>query len=288
MPNCDAFVEDKEYVIEQFKAGRFDYLEVASKVVEAEFFRFFLNGGHLDRLAASYPTPRKKHDVPLWVYLSSQITLKLHGAGGFAALPYILYCGGLVDALGHRQAQWREDAGAGSRRLCFEGYNRKNQYERSTPCDHDFLRKLSRDTLAPALQYWFSHAVNRLYRDLGAFDSDGIFMVDGSYLFVPDNPRYEESAVIWFDEHNHPIGKEAREKLTPAARKRCRLRRCYRSVSLIHTDRALSHTLYSGIRLLPGNASETPYLGPLVDDFIDALDSMSETSSRDAQKFELS
>jgi len=88
MPNCDAFVEDKEYVIEQFRAGRFDYLEVASKVVEAEFFRFFLNGGHLDRLAASYPTPRRKHDVPLWVYLSSQIALKLHGAGGFAALPY--------------------------------------------------------------------------------------------------------------------------------------------------------------------------------------------------------
>lgn len=63
-------------------------------------------------------------------------------------------------------------------------------------------------------------------------------MVDGSYLSVPDNPRYEESAVIWFDGHNHPIGKEAREKpfdcahgpealegLTPAARKRCRRQR---------------------------------------------------------------
>ena len=81
MPNCDAFVEDKEYVIEQFKAGRFDYLEVAGKVVEADLFRFFLNGGHFDRLAGSYPTPRRNLDVPLWVYLSSRITLRLHGAG---------------------------------------------------------------------------------------------------------------------------------------------------------------------------------------------------------------
>ena len=116
MPSCEAFAEDKEYVVEEFKAGRFDYMETASKVVEAEFFRFFLNGGHFDRLAASYPSPRRKRDVPLWVCLSSQITLKLHGAGGVAALPYTLYCGGLVEALGHRQAEWREDADSQRRR----------------------------------------------------------------------------------------------------------------------------------------------------------------------------
>jgi len=94
MPDCGAFVENKEPVVEQFKAGRFDCLETASKAVEGEFFRFFLHGAHFDRLAASCPSRRGKRDVPLWAHLSSQIALELHGAGGFAALSHILHCGG--------------------------------------------------------------------------------------------------------------------------------------------------------------------------------------------------
>src|SRR5207248_1409282 len=35
--------------------------------------------------------------------------------------------------------------------------------------------------------------VAALYKELGAFDSDGLFIADGTYLFVPDNPRYEGS-----------------------------------------------------------------------------------------------
>lgn len=30
-------------------------------------------------------------------------------------------------------------------------------------------------------------------------------MLDGSYLFAPDNPNHENSKVAGFGEHNHPI-----------------------------------------------------------------------------------
>jgi hypothetical protein len=44
---------------------------------------------------------------------------------------------------------------------------------------------------------------------------------------VPDNPAYEGSVVMWFDEHNHPVEyeklnaqerKEAHRELTPKCR----------------------------------------------------------------------
>jgi hypothetical protein len=268
MSNWEAFVEDQEYVIGEFKKGFFDYLESASKVVEAEFFRHFLEGGHFERLAESYPTPRKKEEVPLWVYLCSQVTLRLHGASGYESMPYHLHCGGLVDALGPKEVQYKADPETGRRRLSFRGHNQKNYYDRAAPCDPDYVRKLARDTEKEDLQAWFSSAMNPLYRDLNAFDPEGIFMVDGSYLFVPDNKKYEESTVLCFDEHNHPISKEGRKKLTEVQQRRCRFRRCYRSVNLIHTDPELRYTLYNGVQLLPGKASETPCLGPLVDDFV--------------------
>jgi len=40
------------------------------------------------RLASSYPTPRKKEEVPVWIYLSSELSLKLHGAQGCFALTF--------------------------------------------------------------------------------------------------------------------------------------------------------------------------------------------------------
>jgi hypothetical protein len=30
-------------------------------------------------LAETYPTPRKKEEVPVWIYLSSELSLQLHG-----------------------------------------------------------------------------------------------------------------------------------------------------------------------------------------------------------------
>jgi len=40
-------------------------------------------------LAETYPTPREKEEVPIWLYLASQISLKLHDAA-YNAFPYVL------------------------------------------------------------------------------------------------------------------------------------------------------------------------------------------------------
>jgi hypothetical protein len=260
----ESFEADPEYVEERFRRGFFDYMEVAGSVAETSFFRHFLGRGDIQRLAASYPTPRKKEEVPLWLYLSSQLTLRLHGSHGFGAYPYVLHCGGLREALGPDQAQRRHDPETGEGRDVFRGFNQKNDYERSTPCDPDFLRKLAKDTRSNRLQGWFNSAVPEYLGGIDAFDKEGIFILDGSYLFVPDNERYERSAVLCIDEHNHPISQVDRESLPAAAQRRCRFRRCYKAVSLLHTDREKSAFLYAGLRILPGNESETPSLKSMV------------------------
>lgn len=266
MRSVEAFQEDRDFVLEELEAGFVDHIEVVSRVVETEFFRTFLGGGDIQRLASTYPSPRRKEEVPLWIYLSSQITLKLHGAAGFAGLPYILHCGGLRDALESGQVQRKIDSGTNRGYLEFKGYNDKNTYSRRTPCDHDFVRKLARDTKPGQLEKWYGTDIARYFHASGAYDPEGIFILDGSYLFVPDNPHYEHSRTGYFDEHNHLISREEQKKLPESKRKRCRLRRYYRMVSLSHTNRTSDYLYYSGAKMIL-EGGETEQIVPLVSDF---------------------
>ena len=81
-----AFQEDKRYVTEALQKGNFDYMEIIGMVEEMRFFQELLEGGSLERLASEYPTPRVKEEVPLWLYLASELTLRLHGARGFGGI----------------------------------------------------------------------------------------------------------------------------------------------------------------------------------------------------------
>jgi hypothetical protein len=267
MGQWEAFEEDRDYVLGEFRKGFLDYAEVLSHVAETRFFEFLLGDGHLEALADTYPTPRKKEEVPLAVYIASELTLRLHGATGFSAYPFVIHAGGLKEAL--RQAQVNYDGPGGRARLSCAGYNKKNDYSRETPCHHDFLRKLARQTKAASLVSWFAHAVPKLYQTLGMIDEEGILIADGSHLFVPDNEGYEGSAVGFFDEHNQFV--KDPKALTPDELKRCRYRRYYTGVSLLHTNRAQTCSLYVGQRVLWKAESENPPLGAMVEDAVSAL-----------------
>jgi hypothetical protein len=134
---------------------------------------------------------------------------------------------------------------------------------RTTPCDQDFLRKFVRDVPAADWQAWFNGSVQRVFQRYGFFDPAGIFIGDGSYLFVPDNPEYEGSVVMWFDEHNHPV---KYEELSPQERKKAHRERCYKLVSLLHLRGDCY--VYAGLAVVPGNAHECPVLYELVEQFV--------------------
>src|SRR5208337_4305717 len=83
------FENNKPWVIDEFREGRFDYVELASDVAETKFFQFLFGQQVVDRLVQHYPSPRDRHHVPLWMYVCSQLTLRLHGQHSFHSYPLI-------------------------------------------------------------------------------------------------------------------------------------------------------------------------------------------------------
>jgi hypothetical protein len=265
--NLIGFEHDRRFVVEALRQGEVDYLENVSEAVEADLFRHLIDRRVLARLAESYPTPRQKEEVPVWFYLASQLSLRLHGAVGYNAFPYILRSGGLIEALGPTVGRKAVHPDTQDVTLACPGFNDKNRYDRQTPCDQDFLRKFARATEAERLQAWFNQEVPRCLRALQLFDEEGLFVGDASYLFVPDNEHYERSVVMLFDEHHHPVD----PKKVDLRDKRYQWRRCYKVVSLLHVNRALDYCLVAAARLVPGNEHECPILYELVDGFVQAV-----------------
>jgi len=261
------FEQDRPFILRSLRSGDFDYVEAANEAAEADFFRDLFKRKVITDLAGSYPTPRQKEEVPLWLYVASELSLKLHGSQSHYSYPYIIRCGGLLEALGPELAHKGVDQKTGDVALACEGFNHKNHYDRETPCDQDFLRKLARETNPDRLHQWFNQEVPRCLKKLKLFDPEGLFIGDGSYLFVPDNEGYEGSVVLLFDEHNHPVDPEKVDR----SDKRYHWERCYKMVSIIHTNRALDYFVYVAVKLVSGNRHESPILYEMVGDFVKTL-----------------
>jgi hypothetical protein len=265
------FEDNKPLALEALRNGEFDYIEAASEVFEADFFRFIKARTFLDELAETYPMPRKKEEVPFWFYVASNLSMRLHGVHAFDAFPMVVRCGGMLQAFGPKAGRKVVHPETRETTVLCEGFNQKNHYERETPCDPDYLRKVAKDTDAQALMEWFNRDVVRVFRRHRAFDPEGIFIGDGSYLFVPDNPNYEGSVKMRFDEHNHPVSLEQYNQMTEAQKGRCRWRRCYKMVTLLHTNRLREFFLFVAVKVVSGKDHECPVLYELVQQFVEAV-----------------
>jgi hypothetical protein len=191
--------------------------------------------------------------------------MRFHGEHHFADFPYVVRTGGMLEAFGPEMGHKVTHPKTGDVTLVCAGFNDKNEYDRETPCDQDYLRKMARKTDADDLQSWFNRDVVGIFKQHHALDSEGIFIGDATYLFVPDNSKYEGSSRLLFDEHNHPVESK---NLTPQQRARCRWRRCYKLVSLIHTNRDGEFFLYAALEVTAGKDHESPILYRLVEQFV--------------------
>jgi hypothetical protein len=265
------FEENRPLVVKALGNGEFDYMEAASEIFETQFFRFIKARTYLDELAGSYPTPRKKEEVPLWFYVASNLSMRLHGVHAYDAFPLVVRCGGMLEAFGPKAGRKVTHPETGETTIVAEGFNQKNHYDRQTPCDPDYLRKVSKDTDAQALMGWFNRDVVRLFHTRRAFDKEGVFIGDGSYLFVPDNEAYEGSVRMRFDEHNHPVSQEAYKRMTEAQKSHCAWKRCYKMVTLLHTNRKQEFFLFVAVKVVSGKDHESPVLYGLIQEFVEAV-----------------
>ena len=263
MLNLNLIEHHPQRVLAAFRRGEFDQIEIIGQADEKEFFELCFKEKMLAGLAQEMPTARKKEEVPRWFILAANLSLKLHLENSFLAFERVVRCGGLLGALPPEVASKHLNPQTQEMRLECQGFNDKNHYERATPCDQDTLRKFTRDVTAPRWMDWFNGPVQRVFQAYGFFDPAGIFVGDGSYLFVPDNPAYEGSVVMWFDEHNHPV---EYDKLTAEQRKKAHRERCYKLVSLLHLRGDCY--VYAALAVVPGNAHECPVLYQLVEQFV--------------------
>lgn len=207
--------------------------------------------------------------MPTWFYIASNLTMRLHGVHGFHSYPYVVRCGGMLSAFGPEVARKTTHPESGDVTLVCSGFNDKNDYDRQTPCDQDYLRKFSRDTKPEALEEWFNCEAARLLKKHKLFDQEtGVWIGDASHVFVPDNDAYERSARMLFDEHGHPVESAKLSEMSPAAAARCQWRRCYKLVSLLYVDRPRDFFLRVGMRLVPGNQHECPVFYAMLEKFV--------------------
>jgi len=253
-------------VLEAFRRGEFDQIEIVGQADEKEFFELCFREKLLDALAREMPTDREKEEVPRWFVLSANLSLKLHLENSFKGFERLVQCGGLLSALPPEMAARHLDTQTQQVLLECRGFNDKNHYPRTTPCNHDFLRKYVKDVSSDKWAAWFNGPVQRTFQAHGFFDPAGVFIGDGSYLFVPDNGAYEGSVVMWFDEHNHPV---EYAKLTVQERGRAHRERCYKLVSLLHLRGDCY--VYAALAVVPGNDHECPVLYGLVERFVQAV-----------------
>src|SRR2546425_6569608 len=85
--------------------------------------------------------------------------MRFHGVHQFNAYPYVVRAGGMVQAFGPKMGQKAIHPDTGDITLSCEGFNEKNDYDRQTPCDQDYLRKMARRTDADLLHQWFNRDV---------------------------------------------------------------------------------------------------------------------------------
>jgi hypothetical protein len=195
--------------------------------------------------------------------------MRLHGVHSFNSYPLVVRTGGMLNAFGHPAGRKVTHPDTGTVTLACEGFNQKNEYPRETPCDQDYLRKFARDSDALKLMAWFNREVVSVLRERRTLDKEGILIGDGSYLFVPDNPKYENSVRMRFDEHSNPVSKEAFQKKTDGQKARCRWRRCCKMGTLLHTNRKLELFLILAVTVVFGKANECPVLYGLVKHLVD-------------------
>jgi hypothetical protein len=253
----------QQQVLDAFRQGEFDQIEIIGHADEKQFFELCFREKILVTLAKGMPTARKKEEVPLWFQLAANLSLKLHQENAYLSFERVVRCGGLLSALDPTIASKHLDKESQRWVIECRGFNDKNHYDRTTPCDHDTLRKAVKDVEAERWMDWFNGAVQEVFQSYGFFDPRGIFIGDGSYLFVPDNPAYEGSVVMWFNEHNHPVNYE---ELSIEERKKAHRERCYKLVSLLHLRGDCF--VYAGMKVVPGNAHECPVLYGLVEQFV--------------------
>jgi hypothetical protein len=251
------FQENKVEVRKRLKDGRIDYLDLTSWSFQDRLFGFLIGERFFEWCGSSYPTPRERENIPVWFLLACALQMKLHRSAAFQKLEYILRSGSILTRVGFNVG------------LKGGGFNEKNKKPRQIAIDPDTARKFFTDTKASEMEAWYNTDVQKwLRRHRGYSDKEGIFILDPTLICLPDNPHYQESALLPLDQEGRYVDVK---KLSPAERKRFKYTRAYQLALLLHWSRQDDYFMFAGGHLGKGDESGLKRGEQRVDQFVSEI-----------------
>jgi len=249
------YQEDRIKVVNALREGKVDYLDLSSWGFQDTFFAFLFGMKFFKICGSSYPSPRRKEEVPLWFQLAGQIQLKLHQQAAYSKLPGLLKSGAILT-----KVKFNIGGEEG-------GFNNKNKKPREAPVDFDCVRKFFKDTDKEELNRWHNEKVIKLIHHNRGIDKRGIFLLDQTHLVVPDNSNYKGAEWALVDEHGQRIDTSG---MSEKQKKALKPRLCYSLSILLHIGEDGSKVI-CGYKLGGGKEDELSQGVDLVRRFIKSV-----------------
>jgi hypothetical protein len=253
--NLVVFKKNKPRVIAALKDGRIDFVDGTSWSFADKFFSFLLSIGFFDFVEETYPSPRMRKNIPLWILVGLMFQLKLSLKNSFYKLPGILKSGAVLT-----RTNFNIGAIEG-------GFNKRNKYPRGKGeiVNHDTLRKYFKDTDAGELTSWNNGDIVKFFSKKGALLKKGTFVLDTTIIILPDNSNYEKAEYLPLDSNKNYVDVD---RLTEEEAKKFKYTLCYKMVNLLHISEAKDYFIFLGTKVAGGRAHDKPLGEKLVDDFV--------------------
>lgn len=253
--NLVLFKKNKPRVIAALKKGDIDYVDSTSWSFCDRFFAFLLSIDFFSFIEETYPSPRQRKNIPLWILVGLMFQLKLAGTNSFYRLPGILKSGAILT-----RTNFNIGAVEG-------GFNKKNKYPRAKGeiVDYDTLRKYFKDTDSEELTYWYNNRIAKFLSAKRVILKEGIFILDSSIIALPDNNNYENSQYLPLDSDKNYVDTA---KMSPEEAKSFKLTLCYKMINLLHISKDKDYFVFAANRVTGAKSHDRPLGQALVDEFV--------------------
>jgi hypothetical protein len=253
--NLVVFKKNKPRVIAALKDGRIDFVDGTSWSFADKFFSFLLSVGFFEFVEETYPSPRMRKNIPLWILVGLMFQLKLSQKNSFYKLPGILKSGAILTRTNFNIGRIQG------------GFNKRNKYPRGKGdiVNHDTLRKHFKDTDADELTSWNNTDVVKFFSKKRMVLGKGTFLLDTTLVTLPDNSNYERAEYLPLDSDKNYVNVD---KLTQEEKKKFKYTLCYKMVNLLHISEAKDYFIFLGTKVAGGRVHDKLLGEKLVDDFV--------------------
>lgn len=249
------FKKNKPRVVAALKDGDIDYVDGTSWSFADRFFALLLSIGFFKFTEDTYPSPRQRKNIPLWILVGLMFQLKLSRSNSFLKLPGILKSGAVLT---------RTNFNIG---MVEGGFNKKNKSPRTIGeiVNQDTLRKYFKDTDAKDLTRWYNRDVSKFFSSKRAIRKEGIFILDGSIIDLPDNNNYEDAQYLPLDGNKNHVDIS---KIPQYEAKSFRPTLCYKMVNLLHISKEKDYFVFAANKVVGGKSHDKPVGEALVDEYV--------------------